>query len=86
MDTAVEPDLEDYTAPPWGELGRSATLAAVALVSKFVLKVMNNTRIENQEAYLQQVMDRPKGVGLITVSNHTRCGRWAATRGGREGG
>lgn len=72
MDTAVEPEIYDYTEAPWGELGRSATLATVALISKFVLKVMNDTTIVNQEEFLRQITQRPEGVGLITVSNHTR--------------
>jgi hypothetical protein len=73
----VEPDSLDLTEAPWGELGRSATLTGVALFSKFVLNVLNRTTIVNEEEFLRQITQRPEGVGLITVSNHTRCRRKA---------
>ncbi|GAB4819261.1 hypothetical protein N2152v2_006307 [Parachlorella kessleri] len=67
----VYDDLTNFTEAPWGELGRSATLAVVALWSKFVLNVMNKTTIVNHEEFLRHIMQRPEDVGLITVSNHT---------------
>ena len=59
-------------APPWGELGRSSTLGVVSLFSKFVLRVLNTFSIDGAEEFRRHVMERPEGVGLITVCNHTR--------------
>lgn len=74
MDATVDVSDLEFTEAPWGELGRSATLAAVSLVSKFILKVMNDFRTENNDTFLELITQRPEGVGLITVSNHTRSG------------
>jgi hypothetical protein len=75
MDSLLEPEdtlRERYLRAPWGQLGRTATLGAVSLVSKFVLNVLNTTTVDNLEAFRWHVEQRPQGVGLITVSNHTR--------------
>jgi hypothetical protein len=63
---------EEFIAPPWGNLGRSATLGLVSGVSKFVLHVLNTTIFHNAEAWEAAVMRRSPGVGLLTVCNHTR--------------
>lgn len=71
-------------APPWGEMGRSTTLGVVSLFSKCVLRVLNTFSIEGAEEFHRHVMERPEGVGLITVCNHTRWGvRGAAGRHAR---
>jgi len=78
MDSLLEPEdslRQEYLRAPWGELGRSATLGVVSLISKAVLKVMNSTHVENLETFTDHVLNRQEGVGLITVSNHTRCVR-----------
>lgn len=73
MDTALEPDVDpSLLQAPWGELGRSLTLGVVSLVSKFILGVMNDFSVEGQDVYLHHILHREPGVGLITVSNHTR--------------
>ena len=71
MDSTHEPE-DPITSPPWGEFGRVVTFGFVSLVSKFVFNVWNTTHINNQAELLKQVQHRPKGRGLITVSNHTR--------------
>ena len=71
MDTAVEPE-EPITSPPWGEFGRVVTLGLVSLVGKFVFNVWNSTEVNNQAELLKHLQQRRKGLGLITVSNHTR--------------
>jgi len=75
MDSLVEPEEtlgQEYLRAPWGELGRSATLGVVALVGKFVLIMMNSTSVENIDRFKKEVLEREEGIGLITVSNHTR--------------
>ena len=75
MDSLVEDcRLDDaIMAPPWGQLGRAATLGVVAGFSKLMLNVLNTTNVVNHETYLQAVTERVPGTGLITVCNHTRC-------------
>ncbi|XP_073812544.1 tafazzin, phospholipid-lysophospholipid transacylase isoform X2 [Musca autumnalis] len=48
-------------------------IIAVGLFSKFVLVFMNKTRVYNKERLIQAVAKRPKGVPLVTVSNHHSC-------------
>jgi monolysocardiolipin acyltransferase len=77
MDSVVDPpDLAAYEdealRPPWGQLGRSATLGVVSLFAKFVLRVLNSTTVDGMDAFQEHVMQRPQGQGLVTVSNHTR--------------
>lgn len=75
MDSLLEPEdrlRQQYLSAPWGELGRSATLGLVSLVSKFLLQVLNNTRVHGLDCFRAEVLEREEGVGLITVSNHTR--------------
>ena len=71
MDSTLEPE-EPIISPPWGEFGRVFTLAVVSLTGKFVLNWWNTTKIANQSTLLELLQQRDKGVGLITVSNHTR--------------
>lgn len=73
MDALDEPD-ESITRPPWGELGRAFTLGFISATGKLFLNVLNNTDMHNLETLHRAVNERPAGVGLITVSNHTRCG------------
>lgn len=75
MDSLLEPEdrlRQQYLSAPWGELGRSATLGLVSLFSKFLLQVLNNTRVHGLDRFRAEVLEREEGVGLITVSNHTR--------------
>ena len=75
MDSLLEPEdslREQYLSAPWGDLGRSATLGLVSLVSKFVLRVMNTTEADDLQTFQEHILDRKPGLGLITVSNHTR--------------
>ena len=72
MDALEEPD-EGITRPPWGELGRAATLGFISATAKLFLYVLNTTELRNIEELHRAVHGRLPGVGLITVSNHTRC-------------
>jgi monolysocardiolipin acyltransferase len=74
MDSLLEPEdqlREKYLSAPWGDLGRSATLGIVSLFSKFLLRVLNTTNVNNLPTFHDHVLNRPENVGLITVSNHT---------------
>lgn len=74
MDAICEPD-PFHGVPidaPWGKLGRDFTLAFVSIGSKFVLNVLNTTRITNPERIEKAASERPPGTGLLTVCNHTR--------------
>ena len=80
MDSLLEPEdalfAQRALAAPWGELGRSWTLGVVSLLSKFWLHVLNDFRVEEGlDTFYQHTMAREEGQGLITVCNHTRCGR-----------
>ena len=75
MDSLLEPEdslREQYLSAPWGELGRSATLGVVSLVSKFVLRVMNTTEVDDLQIFHDHILHRKPSLGLITISNHTR--------------
>lgn len=71
MDSLLDYDAE-YLRPPWGKYGRDLTLGLVSLASKFVMQVLNTTRVLNHDVYTNLVFNRPAGVGLLTISNHTR--------------
>ncbi|CAD7704851.1 unnamed protein product [Ostreobium quekettii] len=72
MDSLVdEPDLSDLRSAPWGPLGRGVVIAAVATFGRFVMTVMNTTRVVNESSAHDAIMARPRDVGLVTVSNHT---------------
>lgn len=72
MDSLLDFDQE-YLGPPWGPYGRDLTLGIVSLASKFILQVLNSTKVLNQDTYTELVHNRPHGAGLLTISNHTRC-------------
>lgn len=74
MDAICETDpLEGVpTDAPWGHFGRNLTLGLVAIGSKFLLNVLNTTKINNQDRTERAVSERPSGTGLLTVCNHTR--------------
>ncbi|XP_037949123.1 tafazzin homolog isoform X2 [Teleopsis dalmanni] len=48
-------------------------VTAVGLFSKFVLAFMNRTVVYNKDRLINLVAKRPKGVPLVTVSNHHSC-------------
>ena len=77
MDALDDPD-ESILRPPWGQLGRAATLAAVSALGKLFLQVLNGTDVRNGDALMKAVYAREPRTGLITVSNHTRCARCRA--------
>jgi hypothetical protein len=66
-------DYRRALTAPWGPYGRDLTLGVVALASKFLLQVLNSTTVLGHDTYTDLVYKRPPGVGLLTVSNHTRC-------------
>lgn len=76
MDSIVELEHE-LTRPPWGAAGRALTLGLVSGFAKVMLTMVNSMTVENKDTLLKHVMERPPGVGLVTVSNHTR---WVGMR------
>ncbi|EDW73982.1 uncharacterized protein Dwil_GK21686, isoform A [Drosophila willistoni] len=48
-------------------------ISAVGLFSKVVLVLMNRTRVYHKERLIGVISKRPKGVPLLTVSNHHSC-------------
>lgn len=74
---AVEDDECDADAvrPAWGQIGRVATLAAIAAASKLYLNLLNTTTIAGEDRFHKAALERDSDQGLLTVSNHTRCVR-----------
>lgn len=73
MDAICEDPIEGVPIDaPWGDLGRNFTLGLVSIGSKFVLNVLNTTKIYNVEGIEEIATNRPSGTGLLTVCNHTR--------------
>ena len=68
----LPPNDDEATRPPWGEVGRVGTLAAIAAASKLYLNVLNSTTMTGAEQFHNVVLEREREQGLITVSNHTR--------------
>lgn len=62
----------DFISAPWGPFGRDLTLGVVSLASKLVMQLLNTTHIINHDAYLDLIYNRPSGLGLLTICNHTR--------------
>ncbi|EDW02324.1 GH19953 [Drosophila grimshawi] len=48
-------------------------ITVVGVFSKIVLVFMNKTRVHNKERLIRAVTARPKGIPLVTVSNHHSC-------------
>ncbi|EDW47623.1 tafazzin homolog [Drosophila sechellia] len=48
-------------------------VSAVGIFSKVVLMLLNKPRVYNKERLIQLITKRPKGVPLVTVSNHYSC-------------
>jgi hypothetical protein len=75
MDALVDipaADLE-LLKPPWGELGRACVLGSVSGVAKLLLKCLNTMRVQDSAGNWETaVTQRPQGVGLVTIANHTR--------------
>ena len=74
----LRPD-DQITSPPWGEMGRSFTLAVVSLFSKAVLCGANTTEVHNREKMNKYIIERDREVGLLTVCNHTRYAHHASS-------
>jgi hypothetical protein len=76
MDSLLEHDA-DILRPPWGWLGRDATLGLVSSGAKVLLRLLNTLRVDPDglARYRRLTMDREPGVGLLTYCNHTRSGR-----------
>ncbi|XP_013195999.1 tafazzin [Amyelois transitella] len=51
----------------------SITVAVVGLFSKIIIEFLNKTTVYNREALCRAVSHRPRGVPLLTVSNHHSC-------------
>ncbi|XP_037910620.1 tafazzin homolog isoform X2 [Hermetia illucens] len=49
------------------------TVAAVGLFSKIIIVWLNKTRVYNKQILIDAIAKRPKGVPLVTVSNHHSC-------------
>jgi hypothetical protein len=54
----------------------------VGFVFRILMRFFNNFRVRNKQELLRWVLQRPKGIGLVTVSNHQSLfddpGIWAA--------
>jgi monolysocardiolipin acyltransferase len=74
MDAICDIDLDDGVSvePPWGAHGRDFTLGVVSFGSKFLLNILNSTEVRNGDSLYKHATERPTGVGLLTVCNHTR--------------
>lgn len=53
-----------------GGIPRKMVIAAVGAFAKAVANVLNTTSVHNADTLLHLVRSRPRGVPLITVSNH----------------
>ncbi|QDZ18101.1 Tafazzin-like protein [Chloropicon primus] len=67
---AAGKEEEELTSAPWGPVGRSFVLGATALVAQVYLDVFNTTKVHNVKKLYEHLYTRPKGEGLLTVSNH----------------
>jgi monolysocardiolipin acyltransferase len=70
------PETDALLAPPWGPLGRSATLATIATACKIGLTGLATFSIAPPDGVgaarlAAAVAGRPPGIGLLTVMNHT---------------
>lgn len=54
-------------------IASTIAVAAVGLFSKIILVFFNRTKVYNRERLIELVANRPKGVPLVTVSNHHSC-------------
>lgn len=54
-------------------LASTVTIAAVGLFSKMIIVWLNKTRVYNKHILQDALTGRPRGVPLITVSNHHSC-------------
>jgi hypothetical protein len=69
----VDPVAGDVPAEhsvPHG-LGMSAAVAVLGLASPSWMTVFNRTQVVHQEKLTDIVRNRPNGIGLLTVANHT---------------
>jgi hypothetical protein len=70
----------DVLSPPWSALGRDLTLGLVSGLGKLLLRGLNTLHVEPDglQRFRDLTMQREEGIGLLTYSNHTRCGPHAA--------
>lgn len=65
-----------------GPLVRYFNLIIIGFLLKFILQVLNTFKVHNQNYLFDAIWNRPKSVGLLTVSNHQSLlddpGLWAA--------
>ena len=54
------------TASPWGTIGRTFVLSAVALFSKALLGVFNSTTISNHETFVRAATREDRGIATTT--------------------
>ena len=71
MDALVDIN-DEILRPPWGQVGRSFTLGIISLGSKCLLQALNTFTVTSHDTFLDSVVKRADGVGLLTISNHTR--------------
>lgn len=58
---------DEIVRPPWGELGRSATLGLVSGLGKILLHVFNTTQFRGPlDSLNRMVLEREQGRGLLT--------------------
>lgn len=62
----------ETTFPEWvHNIGRVPLFFFATTISKFSLQVLNSFHEEGAETFRKAIEDRPAGVPLITVSNHS---------------
>ena len=57
------------TVSPWGTIGRTFVLSAVALFSKALLGMFNSTTVSNHETFLRAVTREDRGVKEVSASD-----------------
>jgi len=67
----VEESLPSQKSSLFSKMLRKLVLSTVTLGSKFVMEVMNETKVYNSEKLSREILLRSPGRPLITVANHT---------------
>jgi len=57
------------TVSPWGTIGRTFVLSAVALFSKALLGMFNSTTVSNHETFLREVKREDRCLKEVSASD-----------------
>ncbi|KAJ1500102.1 hypothetical protein HMI54_012181 [Coelomomyces lativittatus] len=66
------PTLPQYRSGPFIRLGQQSVCSIVGVASYFFLRCFNKLKVDKHgvDAFKELVFNRPKGIPLITISNH----------------